>query len=240
MKWSRNKRDFVAALAQRRNLDVEHVEPVVQVGPEFALFDPLGQIAVGGGDHADVGGRLHAIGADAPDLAVLEKAEHESLHAQTGLADFVEEDGAAVGEFQQAGLVAVCTGEAAPHMTEQLRLEQRIGNCGAVERDQLDVAAAALLMNEPGHDFLTDTALAREENFGVRTGGVVDFTFELPRNLGCSNQCFCRHECASLREAVLFPAHKHARTSAAQPVSEPQPRDAFPSPGISVSDRRTA
>ena len=181
------QRDFVAALAQRRNLDVEHVEPVVQVGPELALFDPFGEVAVGGGDHADVGGRLDAIGADAPDLAVLEEAEHQRLHAQARLADFVEEDGAAVGELEQAGLVAVGAGEAAAHMTEQLRLEQRIGNRGAVERDQLDVAASALLVNQPRDDFLADTALASEENLGVRTSGVVDFTFELPRDLGCSD-----------------------------------------------------
>ena len=113
--------------------------------------------------------------------------------------------GTRFGKFQQAGFVTVGAGETAPHVTEQLRFDQRIGNGSAVERDQLGVAATALLVNEPGHDFLTDTALAREENFGVRTGCVVDFTFELTRNLGYTNKCFCRHECASPREAVLFP-----------------------------------
>ena len=98
---------------------MQHVEPVVEVGPELALFDPFGEIAIGGGNHAHVGGRLDPIGADTPDFAVLEKPEHQRLHPQTGFANFIEEDGAAVGQFQEPWLVAVRAGEAAPDMAEQ-------------------------------------------------------------------------------------------------------------------------
>ena len=47
-------RDVVAALAQRRDADRDHVEAVVQVLLEAAVGDHLLQVAVGGGDDADV------------------------------------------------------------------------------------------------------------------------------------------------------------------------------------------
>ena len=42
------------------------------------------------------------IGADALDLAVLEEAEQQRLHAQAHLRHLVEEDRAAVRHFEQA------------------------------------------------------------------------------------------------------------------------------------------
>jgi hypothetical protein len=41
-------------LAQRRHVEVDHVEPPVEVLAEGALRDQVGQVAVGGGDDPDV------------------------------------------------------------------------------------------------------------------------------------------------------------------------------------------
>ena len=86
---------------------------------------PQPQIAVGGADHPDVDPGHLAVGADRLDLAGLEEAEQQGLHPQRHLADFVEEDGAAVGDLQQARPVAVRVGEAALDVAEQLGFEQR-------------------------------------------------------------------------------------------------------------------
>ena len=59
-------------------------------------------------------------------------------------------------------------------------------------------------MNQARDDFLADTALAGQKDLGVRTSGVVDFAFELTGDLGCSDESFDRHECASLRESCAF------------------------------------
>ena len=83
--------------------------------------------------HVDAA-RLRSV-ADALDLAGLEEPQQQRLHAQAHLADLVHEDRAAVGRFEQAALVAVGVGEAAAHVAEQLRLEQRVGNARAVDRD---------------------------------------------------------------------------------------------------------
>ena len=68
-----------------------------------------------------------AVGADLLQLAGLEEPQQQALHAQRHLADFVEEDRAAVGQFELARLVAVGAGEAALDVAEQLRLEERFG-----------------------------------------------------------------------------------------------------------------
>ena len=77
-----------------------------------------------------------ALGADLLDLAGLEEPQQQPLHPQRHLADFVEEDGAVVGHLELAGLVAVGAGEAALHVAEQLRLEQRLGDAGAIDRHE--------------------------------------------------------------------------------------------------------
>ena len=52
-------------------------------------------------------------------------------------------------------------------MAEELGLEQRVGNARAVDRDERAVAALALLVNQPGDDFLADAAFAGDENLCV-------------------------------------------------------------------------
>ena len=58
------QRDVVGALAQRRQLDREHVQPVEEVAPEPPLGDLLLQVAVGGRDQAHVD--AHASGCRRP------------------------------------------------------------------------------------------------------------------------------------------------------------------------------
>jgi len=78
-------------------------------------------------------GRPVTIGADALDFARLEKAEEQRLHAQAHLAHFVHEDRAAMGHLEPSALVAVRAREAALDVSEQLGLEQRLGQSRPVK-----------------------------------------------------------------------------------------------------------
>jgi hypothetical protein len=60
------------------------------------------------------------VGADALDLSGFEKPQQRALHAQAHLADLVHEDRAAVCDFEQAGVIAESSREAAPRVAEQL------------------------------------------------------------------------------------------------------------------------
>ena len=98
-----------------------------------------------------------------------------------------------VGLLEPALLVAVGVGEAAAHVAEQLRLEERIGNARAVDRDERRAAAPAALMNQPRDNFFADAAFAGDENLGVRPRRAFDFFLD-------AADCFARSDKA--RELV--------------------------------------
>src|SRR5258708_20954605 len=97
------ERNVLAPLAQGRQEDRHHVEPVEEVLAEPAGGDLAGQVARGGGDEAHLDPRgLHA--ADALELALLDGAQGLDLQLQRDLADLAEEERAAVGQPQAPGL----------------------------------------------------------------------------------------------------------------------------------------
>src|SRR4029453_5076545 len=147
--------DVRSACAQRRDLDVDDVQAVVQVLAECLVADVLLQVAMGGSNDADVEGRQWPIRTAPFNLAGLEKSQQHGLHTQAHLADLVHEDGAAVCRFEPASLVAVSARKAATDVTEELGFEQRVGHPGAVDRDQARHSPDALLMNHPRDELFT-------------------------------------------------------------------------------------
>src|SRR5690606_21334783 len=118
--------DVAATLAQRRDAQREHVEAVIQVGAEPALRDLRREIAVRRRDDANVH-LQRRVGADALDLAFLQRAQELGLRAERQLADLVEEQRAAIGELELTGTVRDRTGERAAHVAEQLALDHALG-----------------------------------------------------------------------------------------------------------------
>ena len=176
--WLRQNRNVFATIPQRRHDDVDDVETVEQILAERPLLDHVAQVAVGRGDHADVDDASAAIGADLLQLAGLEESQQQALHPQRHLADFVEEDRAHVGSFELSWLVAIGAGEAALHVTEQLGLEQCLGQASAVDRREDMAGSRAARMDRARDDFLADAALARDQNLRVGPGNTVDFLLQ--------------------------------------------------------------
>ena len=102
----REQRDVFAACAQRRQVDRDDVEAVVEVFAEAALADGLAKVDVGGGDDADVDLDL-VDSAEVHEALVLEDAQDLGLGVQAHVADFVEEERAAVGDFEEPFLAAM-------------------------------------------------------------------------------------------------------------------------------------
>ena len=124
------------------------------------------QIPVRRRHDAHVGRLGHPLGADLLDFAGLEEPQQQTLHPQRHLADFVEEDRAVVGHLELAGLVAVGAREAALDVPEQLRLEERFRDAGAVDRHER-LCAAAGVVDRAGDDFLAGAAFPGNQDFGV-------------------------------------------------------------------------
>ena len=92
-----------AAGAQRRQIDGDDVEAVEEIFAEAAVADFLAQVDVGGGEDADVDLNL-LNAAEVHEAAVLQDAQDLGLRVHAHGGDFVEEERAAVGDFEEAFL----------------------------------------------------------------------------------------------------------------------------------------
>src|SRR5581483_2334036 len=102
--------------------------------------------------------------ADALEGLLLEEAEDLRLEGGREVADLVEEDGAAVGELEEALLLRRRVRERALLVAEELALEELLGDRGARDRHERAVRAAALVVDRLRDHVLADAALAREEH----------------------------------------------------------------------------
>ena len=162
--------DVIGPLPERRHVEVDDAQPVQEVLAELAGGNEVVQVAIGGGDHANVDTRLRFVRADGLDLAVLEKPQQQGLHAQAHLADFVEKQRAAMRELELAALVAVGAGEAAFDVSEELRLEERFGDAGEVHRHERRQPAAGVAMDVSRDHVFAHPALAGDQDLGRALG----------------------------------------------------------------------
>ena len=96
--------NILAAVAQRRQADLDGVQPEEQVLAEAALCHGGVEVGIGGREDAHV----HAAGfggADALELAGLERAQQLGLQSLRDVGDFVQEERAAIGHFEAAHAV---------------------------------------------------------------------------------------------------------------------------------------
>src|SRR5213076_1049478 len=117
--------------------------------------------------------------SETADAALLDGAEELSLQAGRELAHLVQQEGAAVGHFEQAFLRRLGPGEGASLITEQLRLQEILGNRRTVDGKERAGSAAAVVVNRPGHPLLSDPAFAEDEDVGVRRGSPADVVEKL-------------------------------------------------------------
>src|SRR5690606_3422920 len=128
-----------------------------------AGLDLLGEVAVGGGDDADIDLEA-ARRADAGEAPLLEDAQELGLHVQRHLADLIEEKRAALGRLEEARLLLVGAGEGASLVAEERACGQRFWERGAVDGDQAVIAAGRGVMDDRGADLLARAGLAMDQD----------------------------------------------------------------------------
>src|SRR6267142_679086 len=82
--------DVADPLPERRQRNVEHLQPVKQIFPKRPAMDRFAQIAIAGRDDPHVG-VLGPRAAEAPKFALLQESEKLRLCPERHIADFVEE-----------------------------------------------------------------------------------------------------------------------------------------------------
>src|SRR5690606_8183734 len=86
------------------------------------------------------------------------------LRGGGNVADFVEEERAAVGELEAAELLGGGAGEGAGLVAEELAFEQRFGQGSAVDRDERAFRALAAGVHGPRGEFFAGARFAEQQD----------------------------------------------------------------------------
>jgi hypothetical protein len=158
-KCSASLGDVRDAFAQRRQEDVEDLQPIEQILAEGAVFHRFDDIAIAGGDDANVGA-LEPRAAQPLILALLQETEQLDLSRQAHFRDLIEEQHAAGGQLDASGLGLLRAGEGASFVAEQLRLEELFRKRCAVDRNERAVFPRRVLVDQPRDHLLASARLA--------------------------------------------------------------------------------
>ena len=101
------------------------------------------------------------------------------MKAKGNLADLVEKQSAAVGEFKAPDTIAQRAGEGTLGVAEEFAFEQIGRDRRAVDADQRAIATPAVVVNGARHQFLAGAALASDEHGGVGRRHEIDLAQRL-------------------------------------------------------------
>src|SRR5688572_215458 len=116
---------------QRWHLDRKDVQAIEQIRAEGTLGNRRVEVSIRRGNHPYVNADW-AAAANALELALLQNAKQRHLRVCGQLADFVEKEGAPIGELKFPLSTLQSSGECASLVTEQFRGDERCRNCRAI------------------------------------------------------------------------------------------------------------
>ena len=122
-------------LAKRRHCDRDHVKTVIEVFPKGSPFDFFSQVPGRCRKYANVDPG-DGLAPQPVEFSELERPEELDLGGHGDIAYFVQEQGASLGEFEQALTGVNGAGECALFMAEHLGLQQRLRIGGAIEHNE--------------------------------------------------------------------------------------------------------
>jgi len=160
------KGDVLLPLPEGGQANIDDFEAIIEIFPEFILADQGGKIAIRRRQDADVG--LNGPDpADAGDFTVLDGPEDLGLGRQGHIADFVEEDAAAAGQFEFTLFLLDRPGEGPLLMTEKLTLHKALRDGGAIDNDKRFHFPGAVEVDRPGDDFLPRPRFSLDQHGGI-------------------------------------------------------------------------
>ncbi len=164
------QQDVLAALAQWRYLQVQHVQAVEQVFAKGTLGDHFLQVAVGGAEDPHVDLDL-TVAAHPAKAAIAEKPQQLGLQVGRHFADLVEKHRALVGQFHQPRLAATlrtCKGPGG--IAEQFALGKVLRQGCTVQGQERCSVSAADGMAGAGHQLFAGTGFAMDQQRGIQGG----------------------------------------------------------------------
>ena len=197
------QRDVIRPLTQRRQIDAQHVEAIVQIGAEPALLHVLAQRAVGRRHHAHVN-RDGLRSAHPRDFALLQHPQQLHLRAGGHLADLVQKERTRVRQLKSPQTSLSRAGECALLVSEQFALQQRLWERPHVHRNERLRTTRAQAMNGPRHELLARAALTFDEHRARHRRNLFDLHQHFADGLRLA------HQPGQLRQSLAFKATAHA------------------------------
>ena len=147
-------RNIFAPLTQRRDINRENIDAIVEVVAKSAVGHHRPEVAVCRRNYADVNADLVST-TDPPDLSFLQGTQELCLHGNVKLGNFVEKERAPVRDLEKALLLGVGAGELTLLMSEEFRLEQIFVYGSTVYRLKHLLGSRRLIVGGPRNQFLS-------------------------------------------------------------------------------------
>src|SRR6266849_8037235 len=175
------RQNIGATLAERRNSELENIQPEIKILAESAGLHGGGKINVGERDEA----RFDAQGfraAEPFERALLQNAQELALRSGRERSDFIENDGAAAAELEASEFALDRAGKSAAFVAKEFAFDKLRRKAGAVDFQEWRVAARAEFMNQAREVVLTATAFTGDQQSG---GSDRDFPGEFKKTERC-------------------------------------------------------
>ena len=153
-------------------MDLDAAQPVVEVRAEQASNGHFGKRPVRRGNDACVHA-ANALASHTFDGQVLDDPQQLRLRRQRQIGDLVEKQCASIGVFELAPTTSNAGGRSLLD-PEQLRLEQRLDDRRAIDRDERAAPTPAQLVHLARDELLAGSALAFDQDREVSGGDTLD------------------------------------------------------------------
>src|SRR5260370_14902393 len=119
--------NILLAIAQSGQMNMEDVQPEIEILPELAVRNRLFGVLIRGGEDAHIHRRLDFT-PQAPDLSIFEDPQQFSLGGRWHFTDLVQKQRSAIRQFKTAHAPLRRSGKGAAFMPEHPALHQRVTN----------------------------------------------------------------------------------------------------------------
>ncbi len=146
-------------------MDRDDFQAVVEILAKFAVGDHFGDVPIGCREEPNVDGD-GVVRADPHDLSAFDHPQEFDLGGHRQVADLVEKEGAAVGEFESSLASSVRAGESAAFVAEKLAFEDTFRERGTVKGDERFMFSRAVGVERSSDQFFTGPVFAEDQDGG--------------------------------------------------------------------------
>src|SRR5262245_20188770 len=138
-----------------------YVKAIVEILTEPFFLNKTLQIPVSGGYDPNIYGH-RGDSSDPVKFPFLQKPQELGLKFQRDIADLVEKDRAAMGQFDLARLATVCAGKRALFMAEQFALQELFRQTHGVNSDKGSIPSFTPVVNGASEDLFAGAAFTEK------------------------------------------------------------------------------